>query len=99
MYKELRKMANFYFLRIASIAAFASIVLIVFASMLLNRIRKVFCSKKKRMAQASKKRAGNGMVVGEKELDDIKQTVKGANPDYGALQEQDSGKKSDKVRS
>ena len=50
MYKELRKMANFYFLRIASIAAFASIVLIVFASMLLNRIRKVFCSKKKRMA-------------------------------------------------
>jgi len=72
MYLELRKMANFYFYRIASIAAFAMIVLIFYIAMLLNNIRKTCCSSKNRKP---KKRAGNRMVIGEEELGEIEDQI------------------------
>ena len=75
MYKELRKMANFFFLRIASIAAFAVIVLIFFITMLLNRIRKMCCFSYGKKNKDGKKRAGNGMVIGEEELGEIEKDV------------------------
>ena len=75
IYKTLRTMANFYFLRVASIAAFAIIVLIFFSVMLLYRIKQVCCCNKGETVKGPKKRANNGMVIGEDGLRDIEMEV------------------------
>jgi len=69
MYTELKTMINFYFMRVASVAAFLGCSLVFFSILLLCRMRKVCCRKGARKAD-SKKRSNNGMVVGADGLDD-----------------------------
>jgi hypothetical protein len=62
-------MINFYFMRVASVAAFLGVVQFLFACILLSRMKKVCCKNRfKEEVLKKKKRASNGMVVGEEGL-------------------------------
>lgn len=69
MYTELKTMINFYFMRVASVAAFIGVVLLFFFCILCGRVKKVLCKDRSKTDQL-KKRAINGMVVGEDGFDD-----------------------------